>query len=508
MIEEEAEQITEAPNITKLFSFSVIIIFIIIIYIIKPNLTNIPELDYYNNQILKLLVPSKKCRFTNYKTLFFTSNLRNNSNEINDKYNIIEYKNKKKSFVTYYMGDDEYEQYEELLTNHSLIKSDNIYGDNNFFLSKRAVNLLRKNSKFFNLNNFKKYYRLFCYQVLMKDTLYMNYLRIKNEFNEDYNFMPETYHYPNDKDIILKKFGNYSLNIEDLWLVKPAHGLGGRGITILQSLGIIDKENYLINKYITNLDLINNKKYDLRLYVLVSGLKPLRIYLNQEGLIRIAARNFSLDINNIKDKYVHLTNTGVNSRSKEFIIPNNDENENANIWNFHTYEKHLKKIGVDYNGIKNKIKDIIIKSMISVYQNLTLELSNNNLSDINFYDVLGYDIIITNKYDPILLEINSGPSAVMYNELDKPIKTNLFIDTLNLVGISPFSKNIIFQKKEKVKIDSEYNVNNAICELSRPRGDYELIFPLKDNINIYKKFFKNRNNKENELFWKEIENSS
>ena len=145
--------------------------------------------------------------------------------------------------------------------------------------------------------------------------------------------------------------------------------------------------------------------------------------------------------------------------------------------------------------------------MISVYRNLTLELNNNNLNDINFYDVLGYDVIITNKYDPILLEINSGPSAVMYNELDRPIKTNLLVDTLNIVGISPFPKNFIFKKEEKIQIDAEYNVNNAICELSRPRGDYELIFPLKDNINIYKKFFKNRNNRENELFWEEIENN-
>ena len=253
------------------------------------------------------------------------------------------------------------------------------------------------------------------------------------------------------------------------------------------------------------MDLINNKKYDLRLYVLVTGLKPLRIYLNQEGLIRIASRNFSLDISNIKDRYVHLTNTGVNSKSKEFIIPNNDDSENANIWNLHTYERYLKKINVDYNKIKDKIKDIIIKSMISVYKNLTMELSENNLNDVNFFDVLGFDIIITNTYEPILLEINSGPSIVMYNELDKPIKTNLLVDTLNIVGITPFSKNFFFNKKQKFEINTEFYVNNAFCELSRPRGDFELIFPLKENINIYKKFFKNKNNKENEIFWTEIE---
>ena len=502
---EEAEEIIEIPNITRIFSISIIIIFFIIFYSIKSNLTNIPELDLYNNQTLKLLLPSKKCKLSNLKTLFFTSNFRNNSDELNNKYKIIEYENKKNSFVTYYMNDEEYEQYEELFSRHNLIKSENLFGDNNLFLNKRVVNLLKSNKAILKNNEFIKYYRFFGYQVLLKDSLYFNYLKMKKEFNEEFNFMPETYYYPDDKYIIKKKFWNYTLNLDDLWFVKPAHKWGGRGISILKTLRQIKQDKYLLNKYITNLDLINQKKYDLRLYVLVTGLKPLRIYLNKEGLIRIASKPFSLNNKTITDKYVHLTNTGINSGSKDFIIPNNTNNENANIWNLQTYENYLNKINVDYNKLKNKIKDIIIKSMISVYKNLTIELDNYDQNDINFYDVLGYDIIITNKYDPILLEINSGPSTFIHNELDKPIKTNLIVDTLNIVGISPFSKNIIFNKNKKLKIDAEYNVKNAFCELTRPKGDFELIFPLKDNINIYKKFFQARNNEENKLFWEEIE---
>ena len=506
---EESEEIIGIPNITRIFSISIIIIFLIIFYSFKSNLTNIPELDLYNNQTLKLLLPSKKCKFQNKKTLYFTSNFRNNSNELNNKYEIIDFKNKKNSFVTYYLGDEEYEQYEELFSEHNLIKSENFFGDNNLFLSKGIINLMKKNKSILQNNEFKKYYRFFGYQVLMKDSLYFNYLEMKQYFNDEFNFMPETYYYPDDKYIIFQKFSNYSLNLDDLWFVKPANKWGGRGISILKSLDKIELDNFLINKYITNLDLINGKKYDLRLYVLVTGLKPLRIYLNKEGLIRIASKVFSLKKKTINNKYIHLTNTGINSQNKNFIFPNsnNINNENANIWNLNTYEKHLNKINVDYNQIMNKIKDIIIKSITSVYKNLTSELSNYNLNDINFYDILGYDIIITNKYDPILLEINTGPSTYMYNELDKPIKTNLIVDTLNIVGISPFNKNIIINKNKKLKIDTKYNVKNAFCELTRPKGDFELIFPLKDNINLYKKFFKDRNNEENELFWKEIEKS-
>ena len=169
------------------------------------------------------------------------------------------------------------------------------------------------------------------------------------------------------------------------------------------------------------------------------------------------------------------------------------------------YANRLKKMNVDYNELKHKIHDIIIKSIISVYKNLTLEQKLNNLNDINFYDLLGYDIIITKDFEPILLEINSGPSTTYHNQLDKPIKTNLLVDTLNIVGISMFNKNILLYRNKKIKNSVEYNVQNAICELNRPRGDYELIFPLKENINKYRKYFKRKNNKENKMFWNIIQ---
>ena len=127
------------------------------------------------------------------------------------------------------------------------------------------------------------------------------------------------------------------------------------------------------------------------------------------------------------------------------------------------------------------------------------------MNDINFYNILGFDVIITNKYEPILLEINTGPSMNNYTNLDKPMKTNLFIDTLNLVGIPIFSKNELFKSKNNyfTKMTVKESVENALCELTRPRGDYELIFPLISNIMIYKKYFKNKI-EENEIFWKKI----
>ena len=86
-------------------------------------------------------------------------------------------------------------------------------------------------------------------------------------------------------------------------------------------------------------------------------------------------------------------------------------------------------------------------------------------------------------------------------ELEKPIKSKLLVDTLNLVGIVPFSRKLkvpYYPSENKKNIDE--NINNAFCELERPKGDYDLIFPLKENIKNYKKYFPN-NVEENNFFW-------
>ena len=51
----------------------------------------------------------------------------------------------------------------------------------------------------------------------------------------------------------------------------------------------------------------------------------------------------------------------------------------------------------------------------------------------------------------------------------------------------------------------KHDVEDALCELGRPRGKFELIFPLKENIEKYKKYFKIKL-PENELLWKKLLN--
>ena len=74
-----------------------------------------------------------------------------------------------------------------------------------------------------------------------------------------------------------------------------------------------------LQRYITNPYLIRRCKFDLRVYVLATSLEPLKVYIYEEGLVRFAVNEFSLDPSTISDTRIHVTNFDVNKKSEKFL---------------------------------------------------------------------------------------------------------------------------------------------------------------------------------------------
>jgi len=64
----------------------------------------------------------------------------------------------------------------------------------------------------------------------------------------------------------------------------------------------------------------------------------------------------------------------------------------------------------------------------------------DNLNNDLAFHILGFDVLITENYDPVLLEINHTPSFTIDTPLDKKIKKNLIKDTFKILNISIQSK--------------------------------------------------------------------
>ena len=77
----------------------------------------------------------------------------------------------------------------------------------------------------------------------------------------------------------------------------------------------------VIQEYIEKVYLIDGYKFDLRLYVLITSMDPLEVYLYDDGLVRLCSKKYEKPNNdNINDKMIHLTNYTVNKESVDFKV--------------------------------------------------------------------------------------------------------------------------------------------------------------------------------------------
>ena len=74
-------------------------------------------------------------------------------------------------------------------------------------------------------------------------------------------------------------------------------------------------EPYVISRYVENPLLIGGKKFDLRIYVLVTSYKPLKAYLYSLGFARFCTEKYTIDASEIDNLFVHLSNNAVSKTS-------------------------------------------------------------------------------------------------------------------------------------------------------------------------------------------------
>lgn len=122
-----------------------------------------------------------------------------------------------------------------------------------------------------------------------------------------------------------------------LWLQKTSRGFGGSGVSIIknftmfrQKYGSCKSANELIvQEYISDLLLLGGHKFDIRVFVLISGTAPYMMFYH-EGYLRVAIQPF--DINGPVE--VHLTNTHVQSSQKDY-------HPDSHFWSFDKFQSYL-----------------------------------------------------------------------------------------------------------------------------------------------------------------------
>ena len=226
------------------------------------------------------------------------------------------------------------------------------------------------------------------------------YLNIINYFGYKPEYIPLTFSFSKKNVISISHiFNDYN---NKLWIIKPENSLARRGIHVVHSyknLNIIlsnySYDNWIIQEYIENPFLINNKKFHFRLYVLVfKTSNEINIYIYNKGFIYFSKTDYNkYSFNND----VHLS--GENSPKEVKIFPND-------------LLDYINKEDYD-NIIKPQFVKIANETITSVYKNFKFPNSKNN-KNYKCYKLFGYDILIDDKLNLYLAEINARLISLKY----------------------------------------------------------------------------------------------
>lgn len=101
---------------------------------------------------------------------------------------------------------------------------------------------------------------------------------------------------------------------------------------------------------------------------MLSGVDPLRIYFYNEGLCRLATKEYKPPAqSNLSNLFMHLTNYAINKFSDKFQKNTGGENDDAGHKRSMTFAmKYIEQCGHDSNLVMHNIKEMIIKCLCAV----------------------------------------------------------------------------------------------------------------------------------------------
>lgn len=202
------------------------------------------------------------------------------------------------------------------------------------------------------------------------------------------------------------------------FIAKPTDRGEGNGINVLDTISEIakwkelypDNDEIVVQTYLPNPLLINQRKWDMRTYVLISSIHPLRVYMFRDGLVRFAASVYDPNAAKGGKKTAFLTNTSVNKKTGTDV--------NDLTWPFPKVYKYLEKQGVNAAMLWKRIERAIVQTLLSAEPAFARGFTKlqDDFTCVNCYQLLGVDVIVDDDLIPRIIEINGEPSMELSGE--------------------------------------------------------------------------------------------
>ncbi|EQC32504.1 hypothetical protein SDRG_09830 [Saprolegnia diclina VS20] len=303
--------------------------------------------------------------------------------------------------------------------------------------------------------------------LVSKGHVYETQLRLQAEHSKfDFNFIPAQYRLPQDVDefsaafrarrddpLVATKPDDALYNRR--WLLKSQAHRGVRFFSGMEELGEHMHTNDMVAQCIEPL-LISGHKFDIGLYVAVTSIDPLRIYIYHNALLRMCKLPYPVSLDNAADLESYVVDEYLPPWEmpalRDFYseLPSKTSEGTSH---FGVLKKHLETIGLDADRFEREIYGDVVKIIAGnrahfldaerTYRRQHRQAQDNVGS--NFFEMYRFDFMVEDNGKPWLMEVNQSPNlAPKYfaSGTDAAMKEGIVHDLLHMVGVqSPSDRN-------------------------------------------------------------------
>ena len=327
------------------------------------------------------------------------------------------------------------------------------------------------------VNHFATYYELTRKDLLIKNLKKARNALLKQQAAQvaaEYTFWPETFNLPSEYLLFADAFKRNAATgggaMSNSWIMKPVGSSQGKGIFLVDKLtqiadwnnslaassaspqqqqagssddgggggeGDAPVERYIVQRYLHNPLLIGGKKFDIRLYVLVTSYHPLTVYMHRSGFARFSSTRYTTVKGALGNTLVHLTNVAIQKHGDEY------DASSGGKWEVGSLRSYLLQLQDEWREDSSTREDRVGRcfSLIATLVVRSLQAVQPLMArDAHCFELYGYDVLLDAAYKPWLIEVNASPSLSANTPADEQLKIDMLHDLFHTLEVERWTR--------------------------------------------------------------------
>nr|CAB3267357.1 probable beta-tubulin polyglutamylase [Phallusia mammillata] len=243
------------------------------------------------------------------------------------------------------------------------------------------------------------------------------------------SYIPTAFELPKDKDQFTK-FAK--ANPEKLWVQKSNNH---RGITIKSVDGLdLSASNTFVQEFVSDPFLIDNRKFDIGIYTVITSIDPLRVYVyDGEWLIRFCPEDYApLDVKNPR-KYVvedDYTPTWEMPSLRDYYV-------RLKLSHRESILAYVRSQNLDADSLPRRIYDAVGDMILEKQTHFIKSLEKYPYGSSTFFEMVRFDFVLDSKLNIYLMEVNMSPNlSSAHFSANALLYEQVLLNTFSVAGIT------------------------------------------------------------------------